>query len=705
MRQLLLRLAPLAAVLLLLMAALWLAADAESARSRLGTAYVGLFAVAAVAVAVLVAAVSREAWHLFRQWHRGEPGGRLNARFALLICALAILPALLVSGFAMRFVNAGIDSWFRVDVARSQTSAEALGREVMFSFERRSRDLTAGIAHLEEFAAEDPQDVVDRLVADISDPIYVSLYDGGGNLQAIGFNTSAVVLPPAPSDEEQLQVREAGQLAINERINGVLVWRVLDRTPLGGTLQAIYPLPADIAPRLDLLERNAVDYAQLGFQRTAMKSTFVLILGLVALLSLLGSLYAAFAATRRLVQPIANLARATAEIAEGHYGRLLPAQGKDEIGFLTDAFNRMSTELLSADLRERGSRAELEQSRAHLAAVLERLSAGVISFTTERIITANPAAYALLDLEQGALEQHDLAKAILQFPRAAPLLELCSRCAAESRAHWREEVRLDGEPSRALLVRGTLLDTESEQRFVSVFDDAAVIANSQREAAWAEVAKRLAHEIKNPLTPIQLAAERLRHKYLGKMNAADAEVLDRSTQTIVAQVEALKRIVNAFGDYTRPTRAERQSFDLRLLVEEVIELYEQSGQCRILRTFGSSPVVLNGNRERLRQALVNLLTNAIEASETPLPVEIEVLLEAGDREVSLSVRDHGSGLPEQFDQRWFEPYNTTKVKGTGLGLATVKKVVEEHGGRVDAHNAEGGGACFVIVLPMNPQRA
>jgi len=695
---------PLLAVLSLLIAALWLAADAESAQSQLGRAYVWLLFLAAGGVLALVAVVASEAWRLTNQWRMGEPGSRLKARFALLIAAIAVPPIILVSGFAMRFVDAGIDSWFRADVASSQLNAEAIGREVLASFERRSRDLSKRFANDDDLVeGNDLQAVLDALVEGTGDPLHLSLYDDSGNVLAISFNTSAVVFPSPPNDDERLQVRSAGELAINERLSSTLVWRVLDPVPGVGILQAVFPIPVDLAPRLDELERTAVDYAQLKYQRRAMKSTFLMILGLVGLLALLGALYAAFATTRRLIQPITDLALATRDITAGRYGQSLSVPSNDELGFLTQSFNRMSQELLAANARERLSRDEIERNRTRLEAILERLSAGVISFSESRVLTANQAAGALLEIDSATLIGTSIDDACQMSHRAAPLFSFLRTCAAERRSHWRDEIRLRGDPARALLVRGTLLPGDGEMNFVAVFDDAAVIALSQREAAWAEVAKRLAHEIKNPLTPIQLAAERLRQKYLGKMTAEDSEVLDRATQTIVSQVDALKRIVNAFGDYTRPVTEDRQSFDLRSLVDDVGSLYEHSGQCQVRREFLATSFLIRANKERLRQAIINLFTNAIEASEAQSEVGVDVqILDSLPGYLSLVVRDHGQGLPQAFDERWFEPYNTTKPKGTGLGLAWVKKIAEEHGGTVTAKNAEGGGAQFTVTLPMYP---
>lgn len=691
---------PIMAALLLLLAALWLAADAESAQSQIGGAYVGLFAIAAIAVLVLVGAVADEAWRLWRRWRVSAPGSRLNLRLAILIALLAIPPTLLVSGFAMRFVEVGIDSWFRADVEASQSAAEALGRDVLLSFERRARDRSNVLAERTARASGgDLQATLDALVDGIDEPLYLTVYDDNGVLLALAFNTSSIVLPKSPSEAERLQVRQAGQLGMSERIQDTLAWRVLDRVPGVGLLQAIFPLPVDLAPRLETLERTAVDYAQLRFQRRALKFSFVLILGLVSLLALLGALYTALAASARLIQPISDLAAATGDIAAGRYDQHLPVSSHDELGFLTASFNSMAAALNTADARERASRAEIELHRAHLQAVLERLSAGVLSFDGERILTANPAAGALLDLDANALVDCSIAMATQKFPRAAALFAGLATHAERDEPQWREEIILVGEPKRVLLVRAVRLPGTAAARYVAVFDDAEVLAHAQREAAWAEVARRLAHEIKNPLTPIQLAAERLRHKYLGKMAAADAEVLDRATHTIVAQVDALKNIVNAFADYARPAQGERRQLDLAALCNDVLDLYEHSGQCLLQRDLSASPVLILGNRDRLRQALVNLLTNAIEAGKAGVTPSIELRLVERTETIELSVRDHGSGLPAGFDERWFEPYTTTKIKGTGLGLAMVRKIAEEHGGSVRGENAEGGGARFVLVVP------
>jgi nitrogen fixation/metabolism regulation signal transduction histidine kinase len=325
------------------------------------------------------------------------------------------------------------------------------------------------------------------------------------------------------------------------------------------------------------------------------------------------------------------------------------------------------------------------------------LSAGVISVDRDRVLTANAAAAELLDCPIDALIGQSLD---IAADASATVREVITRIRgriAEARAEWHEELALSGDPPRAVLLRAVQLAGDAA-RYVVIIDDMTVIAQAQREAAWSEVARRLAHEIKNPLTPIQLAAERMQYRFKGKLDPADAQVLDRATQTIVAQVEALKGLVNAFGDYAKPARIELRPLALDALFNEVLDLYESSGQCRITRAIATGLPPIRGDRERLRQLLVNLLTNAVEAGGHG--IAIDAALAQRDDHLELVLRDHGPGLPAQFDGRWFEPYMSTKPKGGGLGLAMVQKIAEEHGGQVRAEAAAGGGARFVLTLPL-----
>ena len=318
--------------------------------------------------------------------------------------------------------------------------------------------------------------------------------------------------------------------------------------------------------------------------------------------------------------------------------------------------------------------------------------------------TANPAATQILGLALTEFLEQPLSVAVEREPGLEPLAELVDRHFGDSR-DWREELLLERTgQQQVLMCRGAQLPTAGEG-VVLVFDDMTDLVRAQREAAWGEVARRLAHEVKNPLTPIQLSAERLRHKYLKQMPEADAEVLDRATRTIVAQVEALKTMVNAFSEYSRAPALQLEALRVSDLVNEVLELY-RSGEKKLqveTRWMASEPLVFV-DPGRIRQLLHNLVKNAQEASESrdlELEFATEVIWSDGHAWLSLSMRDNGPGLPFEIIDKLFEPYATTKSGGTGIGLAIVKQIAEEHGGQIQARNDETGGAVFELHLPVD----
>jgi len=439
------------------------------------------------------------------------------------------------------------------------------------------------------------------------------------------------------------------------------------------------------------------------FLRDALKLAFALILSFVALLSVLLALLLAFDLARRILAPIARLAGATREVAEGRYGEPLPEAQDDELGFLVRSFNRMTRELEQTSARARASAEETERQRAFLETVLTSLSSGVLVFDAEgRLRSANAAAQGLLGMTDESLVGLAPAQLAAALPQAGPLFTALQARLHEGAREWRHEVALPGEGERRLwLLRGARLPDEGA---VAVFDDTTVIDRARRDAAWAEVARRLAHEIKNPLTPIQLAAERLRRRVLPKLVAEDADVLDRATHTIVAQVDALKTLVNSFGDYARPPALQREALDLNALAAEVLDLYDHDARIAFERDFAADLPPLRADGGRLRQVLHNLLKNAIEATaerERPrICVGTARRTELGREGIELVVSDNGAGLPEGFDEQWFEPYRTTKLKGTGLGLAIVAKIAQEHGGRLTPGREASGGARFAQWLPQ-----
>jgi PAS domain S-box-containing protein len=388
-------------------------------------------------------------------------------------------------------------------------------------------------------------------------------------------------------------------------------------------------------------------------------------------------------------------------VARGDYSQVHTVSSRDELGMLTQSFNRMTQQLSEARGAAQENHDKLLEANAYLESVLGSVNTGVVTLDSDlRVRLVNPAAAAILGLERGLLEGRPLAEwgeaesGLQRF--GATMTEHFREAGAHS---WREQVEFDApEGARVLLARGTPLSAGESADLALVFDDITQLLQAQRDAAWGEVARRLAHEIKNPLTPIQLSAERLQVKLADRLDEPSRQVLNRATDTIVNQVSALKAMVNAFAQYARMPTPNLGRLDLNSLASEVLGLYE--GHLGIQAEYGQGLLPVAADPTLMRQVLVNLIKNAEEAlAETPEP-RIKLRTHASAGGVVLCVEDNGPGFPETLMKRLFEPYATTKPKGTGLGLAIVKKIVEEHHGSIEVRNLDPRGASICITLPV-----
>ena len=709
------RVLPLLAALALLLASLQLADDAAGEGGRLSAHYRWVLAAAAVALALLAAAIGVRLWRLRRDIVRGVPGARLNRRLLRVLILLAVPAVVVVYGFSLRFLNATVDTWFDVRLEQALDDALAIGRiivdEHLEKAEAASADLAARIAAA---PAGEAQQALDEAIESLG-AIQLTVFGADRRVLATASSDPRYLDPPIPDDALLMRLRSEGRYAAAEPLGDDVALRVAlplqdEDAAFRGTLrsdrllQGLFPLPQQLQPLTRRIERASFDFQRLKFLRGSLKLTFALILSFVLLLTVLLVVLAAFAVARRLVAPVGRLAAATRAVGAGRYDTPLPMPSDDELGFLVQSFAQMTRELELAGGRAHTSARETEQQRTWLEAVLERLSAGVLGLDRDgRLRVANRAAEAILAVPLGRHAGRALADLAADHPALAPLLAPLARHLREDAREWREEVVLEtGEGRRLLMVRGTALPGHAG--YVVVFDDLTVLNQAQRDAAWGEVARRLAHEVKNPLTPIQLAAERLRRRFLGRLPADEAELIDRATRTIVSQVEALKTMVNAFGDYARPPQLATRPLSLHALIGEVLDLYENDQRIALARELAPGEPLVRGDAVRLRQALHNLIKNALEAigeaRKPQIRVTTRVLHEDGEGWVELAVADNGPGLPDGFGERWFEPYASSKARGTGLGLAVVRKIAEEHGGQVQAGNQPQGGAVFTLRLPL-----
>jgi len=655
---------------------------------------------------------------LLRDYRKNVPGAKLKARMVGMFVGLAVLPLLVVFYFSTQFINRGIDSWFDVQVEEGLDNALTLSRAALELQKRRNLQATQQAAQRLAYI-DDRQLVVElSLLRRDSGASEMTLFGDNNTVLARSSDSSVASLPNAMTDEVVMQMQQGRPfVSLESETDGKVEVRTAivfthraGRTQKARVLQAHFPVADRLGRMVNSVEQSYQEYQQLVFFREDLKDLLTLTLAFVLLLSLLAAIYGAFVLSRRLVAPIQDLVAGTRAVAMGDFDTRLPTPTRDEIGFLISSFNDMTQRLATARREASLNQALVEAERANLEVILARLSTGVVALEADlKIRNANQAAGSILGVDLG----HRVGEPLIEVARGHALLEQFVDVARvhldAGETEWREQIVLRGDVGRRVLTCAcTTLpgDEDHAAGYVVVFDDITALLQAQRDAAWGEVARRLAHEIKNPLTPIQLSAERVRRKYLHTMSEEDAQVLDRATHTIVQQVEAMKEMVNAFSDYARAPDMEFGRFDLDKLVHEIVDLYRaQESGVKIVLTSDRTMPLIEADMGRVRQILHNLIRNAVEALENQSDGQIDIHVSAAEIDgveiAQIKVEDNGPGFQTGSVSQIFDPYVTTKPKGTGLGLAIVKKLVEEHVGSIRASNRPDGGAMISIRLPIN----
>ena len=662
-------------------------------------------------VVLLAAKLSR----LVQDFRRHVPGSRLKGRTVAIFSALAVAPILVVYYFSLQFINRGIDSWFELEVSQGLKDTRELSHAALEVRVREFLQHTEVVAH--ELSSLPDFDLIGTLDRERRDSTALEFTVVGAQTQIIATSSDRPMdtLPVPATDEMMLQIRRGRPyVSLDTDAQGGYVIRAAapldpNANAASRVLISLYPVPQQLSQLADTVQRSYTQYANLVQLRQPLKSTFVLILTFVVLMSLIAAVYGAFSAAQRLVQPVQDLIAGTRAVAKGNYDTQLPLPSRDELGFLVTSFNDMTKRLGRAREETRRSQQAVEAERAGLAVILARLSTGVVSLAPDLTVrTANQAASGILgvDLEAAVGAQFD--ESISGSTLFAQFLAAVKSRLGADQLDWREQIELLSESGkRVLMCACTALPNEmgGATGVVLVFDDITTLLQAQRDAAWGEVARRLAHEIKNPLTPIQLSAERMRRKFLDSMSEQDAQILERATHTIIAQVDAMKQMVNAFSEYARAPDMHFSRFDLNQLITEVVDLYRvQDSAAELKLLLEPNLPLLSADRIRIRQILNNLVTNSLEALEgrpgACIEIETQVAEDGPKQVVVIVVSDNGPGFQRDLIGTVFDPYVTSKPKGTGLGLAIVKKIVEEHGGRIEADNQRTGGARVRIQLPL-----
>ncbi len=666
---------------------------------------------------ILLLLIIANLYRMVRDYRNGVPGSRLKAKMVTTFIILAVLPLLVVFYFSVQFLEKGIDSWFDVNVESGLQSALNLSQTALDIRKREYLGRTEKMA--EQLADWSDRDLVLELgvLRRESDAMELTVVGQNSRIIATSSDRPADLTEITPNEEILLQIRQGrNYVALDPLDQGGFTVRTAARIPhLSPTddqrvLLAVFPVIERLGDMANTVDQAFTDYRNMAFLREPLKTSLQVSLTLVLLLSLLADVYGAFFFARRLVQPIEQLVAGTRAVAEGDFDTRLPLQSKDEMGFLVNSFNDMTQRLAQAREYAHQSQQAVETERANLAIILARLSTGVVSLESDfRIRTANQAAGAILGIDLDDRVGESLAEIAEQHAMLRQFFDVAQAHMERGDTDWREQIVIKGEVGRRVLMCAcTALPAEDGRPagFVVVFDDITALLQAQRDSAWGEVARRLAHEIKNPLTPIQLSAERMRRKYLDTMDATEVQVLDRATHTIVQQVEAMKEMVNAFSEYARAPDMEMSLFDLNRVIHEVADLYRarENGAHLEVKLDENIPAI-EADQGRVRQILHNLIRNSLEAMEGQDDAEIDVETQLDRRDtfqvVVITVRDNGPGFQMDTVEQVFDPYVTSKPKGTGLGLSIVKKLVEEHGGRIQASNHVEGGAEIKIELPLD----
>lgn len=709
---------------------------------------------------------------LFKRYRRREFGSKLMARLVLLFALVGILPGTVIYIVSVQFVSRSIESWFDVRVESALESGVTLGRTALEAsladLLGKARSMALELSELSE-SAQISQ--LSRL-RDQGQMQEATIVGGNGQIIAAVGGRIGTLVPELPTTAMLRQARltrgfsaieggdfqadsdngkAAAKTASSEQnaMNGLRLRVVVTIPALSDTLslqtesrflQLLQPVPPHLAANAEALRAAYSEYQERSLARSGLRKIYIVTLTLTLLLAIFGAIAAAFLIAGDLAKPLLVLAEGTKAVAEGNLSPRPIVPTSDELGTLTQSFNTMTRQLSEARASVERNRRELENAKAYLESVLANMSAGVMVLDSHfTLVTCNESVERILRHD---FDQH-IGKPLAAIDGLQPLADAATKAFTEQSAqsavedgggggsgelHWqkqieipRQAVGLGGEQDITLLARGSHLPVAGGTGYVVVFDDISDIISAQRSIAWGEVARRLAHEIKNPLTPIQLSAERLQMKLETKLAAQDAAMLTKSTTTIVNQVAAMKRMVNDFRDYAKTPPSVLSPLQLNPLIEEILHLYVGGDERDIIHaTLASDLPEVMGDATQLRQVIHNLLQNAQDAVadrlDKTITPRIDVVTEAihyqnsdgGKRTaVRLTITDNGPGFSSKILTRAFEPYVTSKPRGTGLGLAMVKKIIDEHGGRIDIKNRSttNGAKITILLLKLAPGKS
>jgi nitrogen fixation/metabolism regulation signal transduction histidine kinase len=681
-----------------------------------GSSYTIVLLLSGFFILSLIAIIANQIKKLFRNIKKDVMGSRLSMRLVISFTLMAVIPGLIVYLVSVNFLTRSIESWFNVKVESALDGGLKLGQKaldiMLTDLELKAERIALSLSSLpatSQYAALSDL----REKTGVQDATIIS---DQGKIIAVSSNDAESFLPALPTLIQLKQAENNIYGKIEPITNKGLYLRVL--APINGTsvsnerliLQILQPVPNSLSTLAESVQDVFQDYQKLSYSRDSLKLIFSITLTLVLILAILTAVAIGFLLSRKLSEPLALLAEGTKKIAKGNFKTMLPEKGKDELGVLVRSFNSMTRQLDQATQTSQNNQIRLESARSYLETVLAHLSSGVIVINDAMEIKSfNIAASKILQVDLSKNKDQLLTsisnknKLLKDF-----VVSIQEEIKTSSRKMQPEiikqfEIRYE-KNNQVLSLQITTLPQNKVNNYVLMIDDITMMIQAQRNAAWSEVARRLAHEIKNPLTPIQLSAERIKHKLGSKLNKDDTEILDKAVSTIVNQVDAMKTMVNEFSEYARAPKLNLESTDINETIIEISHLFENSG-IKITTNLLKGLPKIKVDANMMRQVLINLIQNAQDAmvNNTKKP-SIKINTNKYKNYLILSIEDNGPGFSEEILKKAFEPYVTTKSHGTGLGLAIVKKIIEEHEGIIVVENIKSGGAHINIQLPISKSK-
>ena len=677
-----------------------------------GSSYTVVLILSGIFILSLIAIIANQIKKLFGNIKKDVMGSRLSMRLVISFTLMAVIPGLIVYLVSVNFLTRSIESWFNVKVESALDGGLKLGQKAL---DIMLTDLELKAGRMALTLSSMPTTSQYAALSDLREKTGVqdaTIISDQGKIIAVSSNDAESFLPALPTLIQLKQAENNIYGKIEPIKNKGLYLRVL--APINGAaisnerliLQILQPVPDSLTTLAESVQDVFQDYQKLSYSRDSLKVIFSITLTLVLMLAILTAVAIGFLLSRKLSEPLALLAEGTKKIAKGNFKTMLPEKGKDELGVLVRSFNSMTRQLDQATQTSENNQIRLESARSYLETVLAHLSSGVIVINDDMEIKSfNIAASKILQIDLSK-NTNQLITSISNKNKLLNDFVVSIQeeiKVARSKKHFeiikQFEIKYE-KNNQVLSLQITPLPQNKVKNYVLMIDDITMMIQAQRDAAWSEVARRLAHEIKNPLTPIQLSAERIKHKLGSKLNKEDTDILDKAVSTIVNQVDAMKTMVNEFSEYARAPKLNLELTDINETIKEISHLFENSG-IKITTTLLKGLPKIKVDVNMMRQVLINLIQNAQDAmiNNTKKP-SIKINTNKYKNYLILSIEDNGPGFSADILKKAFEPYVTSKSHGTGLGLAIVKKIIEEHEGTIVVENIKNSGANINIQLPI-----